>query len=126
VIRKLRHGYDTHLGRWFEDNQEISIGEWQKIAIARVFLRDAQIVVLDEPSSALDAPSEYEVFRRLQELAAGRATLLISHRLSTVRMAGRICVLEDGRVVETGSHGDLVRRGGAYARMFELQANSYR
>ena len=126
VIRKLRHGYETRLGKWFDDDQEISIGEWQKIAIARMFVGDAQIVVLDEPTSALDASSEYEVFQKFQEIAAHRTTVVISHRFSTVRTADRIYVLTNGRIAEAGSHAELMRQGGEYARMFELQASSYR
>jgi ATP-binding cassette, subfamily B, bacterial len=95
-------------------------------SLARAYLRDAQLLVLDEPTAALDAPSEYEVFERFAERTAGKTTLLISHRFSTVRMADRIVVLADGRVAEHGSHAELLRRGGEYAEMFELQASSYR
>ena len=126
VIGKLPQGYETQLGKWFDAGQELSIGEWQKIALARAFVRDAQILVLDEPTSALDAAAEYEVFQMFRALAAGRTTLLISHRFSTVRMADRIFVLADGKIVEAGSHEELLRRGGEYARMFELQASNYR
>jgi len=126
VIEKLPHGYDTRLGKWFNDGQELSIGEWQKIALARAFVRDAQIVVLDEPTSALDASAEYEVFQKFRALAQGRTTILISHRFSTVRMADCIYVLANGTIAESGSHEDLMRRGGEYARMFELQAGNYR
>jgi len=114
------------LGKWFEDGDELSMGEWQRIALARAFVRDAQIVVLDEPTSFLDVQTEYEVFNRFRQLAAGRSTILISHRLSTVRMADCIYLLEDGRIAESGRHEDLMRRGGAYARLFETQARSYR
>lgn len=126
LIEKLPHGYDTRLGKWFEDGQELSIGEWQKIALARAFMRDAPIVVLDEPTSALDAAAESEVFQKFRALAAGRTTILISHRFSTVRMVDRIFVLADGKIAESGSHDELMRRGGQYARMFELQAGNYR
>ena len=126
VISRLRNGYETVLGKWFEDGEELSMGEWQKIALARAFVRDAQIVVLDEPTSFLDVHAEHEVFRRFRQLAAGRSTILISHRLSTVRLADCIYVLEDGRIAESGGHDDLIRRGGAYARLFETQARSYR
>jgi ATP-binding cassette subfamily B protein len=126
VISRLSNGYETVLGRWFENGEEVSMGEWQKIALARAFVRDTQIVVLDEPTSFLDVEAEYEVFNRFRQLAAGRSTILISHRLSTVRMADRIYVLEDGRIAESGTHDDLVRRGGVYARLFETQARSYR
>jgi len=126
VITGLPQGYETILGKWFEDGEELSAGEWQKVALARAFLRDAQIIVLDEPTSALDARAEYEVFKRFRQLAAGRTVILISHRFSTVRMADRLYVLEDGRVIESGSHDELVRRGGTYARLFETQAQYYR
>jgi ATP-binding cassette subfamily B protein len=126
VISRLPHGYEQVLGRRFEGGVDLSGGEWQKIALARAYLRDAQILVLDEPTAALDARSEFEVFERFAELTAGKTALLISHRFSTVRMADRIVVLADGRVAEHGSHTDLLRRGGEYAEMFELQASSYR
>ena len=126
VISRLPLGYDQVLGRRFDGGLDLSGGEWQKIALARAYLRDAQILVLDEPTAALDARSEYEVFERFAELTAGKTALLISHRFSTVRMADRIVVLADGRIAEQGSHTDLLRRGGEYAEMFELQASSYR
>lgn len=126
VITALPHGYETTLGKWFEDGEELSIGEWQKVALARAFLRDAQIIVLDEPTSAMDAKAEYEVFKKFRQLAAGRAAILISHRFSTVRMADRIYVLNDGRIIESGTHDELVRHGGTYARLFETQAQYYR
>ena len=125
-ISRLRNGYETVLGKWFEDGEELSMGEWQKVALARAFVRDAQIVVLDEPTSFLDVQAEYEVFDRFRRLATGRSTILISHRLSTVRTADCIYVLEGGRIAESGGHDDLIRRGGAYARLFETQARSYR
>jgi len=126
VIARLPKGYDSVLGRWFESGEELSMGEWQKIALARAFVRDTQIVVLDEPTSFLDVEAEHEVFTRFRQLAAGRSTILISHRLSTVRMADRIYLLEDGRISESGRHEELIRSGGAYARLFETQAQSYR
>ncbi len=126
VISGLKHGYETFLGKWFEDGEKLSTGEWQKIALARAFLRDAQILVLDEPTSALDANAEYEIFTKFQQLTKNQTTLLISHRFSTVKMADRIYVLEDGRIVENGSHTELIRRGGTYARLFETQAQYYR
>jgi ATP-binding cassette, subfamily B, bacterial len=126
VISRLPNGYEQVLGRRFEGGLDLSGGEWQKIALARAYLRDAQILVLDEPTAALDARAEYEVFERFAELTAGKTALLISHRFSTVRMADRIVVLADGRIAEHGSHKDLIRRRGQYAEMFELQAASYR
>ncbi len=126
VITGLPQGYETVLGKWFENGEELSIGEWQKVALARAFLRDAQIIVLDEPTSSLDAEAEYEVFEKFRQLATGRTAILISHRFSTVRMADRIYVLEGGRIIESGSHEELVRLGGTYARLFETQAQYYR
>jgi ATP-binding cassette subfamily B protein len=126
LIDSLPHGYDTRLGNWFDDGHELSIGQWQKIALARAFLRDAHILVLDEPTSALDAAAEYEVFQQFRHLATGRTTILISHRFSSVRMADRIYLLANGRIAEAGSHAELMRQGGEYARLFELQAGNYR
>ncbi len=126
VIARLPRGYETVLGKQFQDGAELSIGEWQKVALARAFMREAQIIVLDEPTSSLDARAEYEVFRKFRQLARGRTAVLISHRFSTVRMADRIYVLDGGRVVESGSHDELVQLGGTYARLFQLQASSYR
>ncbi len=126
VIRRLPKGYETVLGKWFEEGEELSIGEWQMVALARAFLRDAQIIVLDEPTSAMDAKSEYEVFGRFRELLDGRSAVLISHRFSTVRMADRIYLLEDGRIIESGTHEQLVATGGTYFRLFEKQAGNYR
>jgi ATP-binding cassette subfamily B protein len=126
VIRKLPKGYGQLLGSRFEGGVELSGGEWQKIALARAHLRDAQLLILDEPTAALDARSEREVYARFVELTRGRTTLLISHRFSAVRMADRILVLEGGQVAEEGSHDLLVNNGGHYAEMFELQAAGYR
>ncbi len=126
IIRSLPHGYETVLGKWFEDGEELSIGEWQKVALARAFMRDAQIIVLDEPTSSMDARAEYEVFQSFRELASGRTAILISHRFSTVRMADRIHVLKDGRIVESGRHEELVDNPGVYADLFEKHARSYR
>ena len=126
VIRALPHGYDTMLGKWFEDGEELSIGEWQKVALARAFMREAQIIVLDEPTSSMDARAEYEVFRSFRQLVSGRTAILISHRFSTVRMADRIYVLQQGAIIEGGTHDELVRAGGTYARLFEMQARHYR
>jgi ATP-binding cassette subfamily B protein len=126
VIRKLPMGYDQLLGCRFEGGVELSGGEWQKIALARAHLRNAQLLILDEPTAALDARSEREVYERFAELTRGRTTLLISHRFSTVRMADRILVLEGGKVAEEGPHDRLISNGGSYAEMFELQAAGYR
>jgi ATP-binding cassette, subfamily B, bacterial len=127
VIAKLgAAGYDQMLGRRFETGVDLSGGEWQKVALARAYLRDAQLLILDEPTSALDARSEYEVFQRFAELTAGKMAVFISHRFSTVRMADRIVVLENGRIAEEGDHEALTSLGGRYAEMFELQAASYR
>jgi ATP-binding cassette subfamily B protein len=126
VVRKLANGYDQMLGRRFDGGVELSGGEWQKIALARAYLRDAQLLILDEPTAALDAPSELEVFERFAELTQGKMALLISHRFSTVRMADRIVVLSGGQLIEEGNHQNLMARGGVYAGMFEMQAASYR
>jgi ATP-binding cassette subfamily B protein len=126
VIGRLPGGYEQLLGRRFEGGVDLSGGEWQKVALARAYLRDAQLLILDEPTAALDARSESEVFQRFADLTEGRMALLISHRFSTVRMAERILVIEDGRIVEEGSHQRLLDLGGRYAGMFELQASSYR
>ena len=126
VVRKLPNGYEQMLGRRFDGGVDLSGGEWQKVALARAYLRDAQVLILDEPTSALDARSEYEVFQRFAELTAGKMALFISHRFSTVRMADRIVVLENGRIAEEGDHDALTQLGGRYAEMFELQAASYR
>ena len=126
VIKKLPLGYDQMLGRRFETGVDLSGGEWQKVALARAYLRDAQILVLDEPTAALDARSEHEVFERFAELTKGKMALLISHRFSTVKMADRIIVLERGVIAEEGRHEQLMAHGGRYAEMFELQASSYR
>lgn len=126
IIEKMPQGYDTMLGRRWEKGQELSGGQWQKIALARAFMRKAEVLVLDEPTSALDAEAEYEVFRRFGELMEGRIAVLISHRFSTVRMADRIVVLSAGKIIELGSHAELVEMDGAYARLFNLQAEGYR
>lgn len=126
VIRKLPKGYDTVLGKMFEEGEELSIGEWQKVALSRAFLRDAQILVLDEPTSSMDAKAEYAVFQNIRKLISGRTAILISHRFSTVRMADRIYVLQGGRIIEGGTHDELIRIGGTYAHLFETQARQYR
>ncbi|MGA3132168.1 MAG: ABC transporter ATP-binding protein [Terracidiphilus sp.] len=126
VVARLPAGYNQMLGRRFENGVDLSGGEWQKMALARAYLRDAQLLILDEPTAALDARSEFEVFERFAELTSGKMALLISHRFSTVRMADRIVVLEAGRLVEEGNHHQLLALGGRYASMFEMQAASYR
>jgi ATP-binding cassette, subfamily B, bacterial len=126
VVAELPEGMDTMLGRWFEKGNELSGGQWQKIALSRAFMRDGEVLVLDEPTSALDAEREYEIFQRFRELTEGKIAVLISHRFSTVRMADRIAVVEDGTIAELGSHAELVAKGGTYARLFELQAEGYR
>ena len=126
VIEHLAGGYEQMLGRRFEGGVDLSGGEWQKLALARAYLRDAQVLILDEPTAALDARAEFEVFQRFNELTTGKLALFISHRFSTVRMAERIIVLENGSISEEGSHDQLMARGGTYAGMFELQAASYR
>jgi ATP-binding cassette subfamily B protein len=117
---------DQQLGRRFEGGVDLSGGEWQKIALARAYMRDAQLLILDEPSAALDAHSEFEVFSRFADLTQGKMALIISHRFSTVRMADRIVVLKNGAIHEQGTHHQLMNRGGQYAEMFELQAAGYR
>lgn len=126
AIARLPHGYDTILSRQFAEGAELSLGEWQKIALARAFVRDAQIIILDEPTAALDPRSEAEVFEQFTALAAGRTTLVISHRLATVRNADRIFVMAEGRLVESGPHDALMAQEGIYAHLFETQARSYR
>jgi ABC-type bacteriocin/lantibiotic exporters, contain an N-terminal double-glycine peptidase domain len=126
VIRKLHGGYEQMLGRRFEGGVDLSGGEWQKVALARAYLRDAQVLILDEPTASLDARSEHEVFRRFAELTEGKLSVLISHRFSTVRMADRIIVLEKGQISEQGRHEQLVTQGGRYAEMFDMQAANYR
>ena len=126
VVDRLPRGLDQLLGRRFEGGLDLSGGEWQRMALARAYLRDAQILILDEPTASLDVRSEYEVFQRFAELTAGKMALLISHRFNTVRMADRILVLENGSIAEQGSHTSLLALGGRYAGMFELQASNYR
>jgi ATP-binding cassette subfamily B protein len=127
VIATLPDGLATRLGKWAHDGQELSGGQWQKIALARAFMREeADILVLDEPTAALDAKAERAVFLRFRALTAGRTSFLISHRFSTVRMADRILVIDKGKIVEDGSHDELVAKGGGYAGLFELQAEGYR
>ncbi|WHZ29228.1 MAG: Efflux ABC transporter, permease/ATP-binding protein [Nitrospira sp.] len=126
TIERLPKGYESVLGTLFEGGHELSIGEWQKVALARAFLRDSQILILDEPTSAMDAKAEAELFGRFHELAKGRIAILISHRLSTVKMVDRIYVLDEGRIVESGSHDELMRCHGLYAELFGIQSQYYK
>ena len=126
LLPRFPLGYKQMLGRRFEEGVDLSGGEWQKVALARAYLRDAQLLILDEPTAALDARAEFEVFRRFSELVAGRMAILISHRFSTVRMADRIIVLDDGRVQESGTHEELIAREGLYSELFTMQAAGYK
>ncbi len=125
MIQTLPQGYQTLLGKWFKGGEELSGGQWQKIALARAFLREAQLVVLDEPTSAMDAKAEYEVFQKFRALMRDRSALLITHRLATVKMADRIYVLHQGSIVESGTHAELMALRGTYAHLFETQARNY-
>lgn len=125
VIEALPKQYDTMLGGWFEAGTELSAGQWQKLAVSRAFMRDAEVLILDEPTASIDAGAEHELFERFRALAADRIAIIISHRFSTVRLADRIAVLHDGAVQELGSHRELMERGGRYAHLFNLQARGY-
>jgi ABC-type multidrug transport system fused ATPase/permease subunit len=126
-LETLPRGYRTQLGRWFRDGRELSGGEWQKVALSRAFMRTgADLLVLDEPTAAMDAEAEARVFEHVRQISGDRMAILISHRFSTVRMADEIVVLREGRVVEQGSHDELLDRDGPYARLFSLQAAGYR
>jgi ATP-binding cassette subfamily B protein len=126
LLPRLAEGYRQMLGRRFEGGVDLSGGEWQKVALARAYMRDAQVLILDEPTAALDARAEYEVFKRFSELVRGRMAVIISHRFSTVRIADRIIVLTGGTAVEEGSHDELLANKGLYAELFALQAEGYR
>ena len=125
VIDRLPDGFDSMLGRRFDGGVDLSGGKWQKIALSRAFMRSAQILILDEPTAALDALAESEIYRRFAELSAGKTALFISHRFSTVRMADRILVVEDGTLKEEGAHDELMVANGQYAKMFTRQAERY-
>src|SRR5690606_9399726 len=127
IVETLPQGYRTPLGKWFNDGRELSGGQWQKIALSRAFMRSrADILVLDEPTSAMDAGAEAIIFEHFRALTQGRIAILISHRFSTVRMADQIVVLQDGHIIERGSHEQLMQLGGHYAHLFSLQAKGYR
>ena len=126
-IAALPGAYDTQLGRWFNNGQELSGGQWQRIALARAFMRaGAEILVLDEPTASMDAETEAQIFEHFRSLTANRISILISHRFSTVRHADVIVVLDQGQIIEQGTHDELMRLGGRYARLFDLQARAYR
>ena len=125
-IDSMEKGYDTQLGRWFKDGRELSGGPWQKIALSRAFMRkQADILVLDEPTSAMDAEAEAKIFDHFRDVTENQMAILISHRFSTVRMADQIVVLADGKIIERGSHEQLMDRNGKYAHLFAIQAKGY-
>jgi ATP-binding cassette subfamily B protein len=125
VVARLPQGLATPLGRAF-GGDDLSGGQWQRVALARAFMRKSRILVLDEPTAAMDAEAEHEIFQRFRDLKRDRTAILITHRFSTVRMADRIVVFDDGRIAEEGTHDQLIALGGTYAHMFELQAAGYR
>ena len=125
-ILKLPEKYENMLGTRFEGGTDLSLGQWQRIALARAFIRDSSVIILDEPTASLDAKAEYEIFKKFTELTKDKNTFLISHRFSTVRLADRIFVLERGKLLEQGTHEELLEQGGRYAEMFSLQAEGYK
>jgi ATP-binding cassette subfamily B protein len=125
MITNLPEGYDTLIGNLFDNSRELSWGEWQKIALARAIFRDAPVLILDEPSNALDADTEYEIFNRFREIVNGRTSILISHRFTNVSLADRIIVLDKGSVSETGTHDELMKKGGTYFKMFMKQSSRF-
>ena len=125
VVNTLEKGYETRLGKMFKGGVDLSGGQWQKIGMARAFMTDAPILILDEPTAALDAIAEYELFEKFRTLTAGKMTFFVSHRFSTVQLADRIVVLENSKIVEVGSHSELMQQNGLYAEMFLKQASSY-
>ena len=125
-MEDLAENYETRLGKMFKGGVDLSGGQWQKIGMARAFMTDAPILILDEPTAALDAISEYELFEKFRALTAGKMTFFVSHRFSTVQLADRIVVLENSEIIEVGSHSELMEKDGLYAEMFRLQASSYK
>lgn len=126
VISKLPDGYDTLLGTWFKNGHELSIGQWQKVALSRIFMRDADVLIMDEPTASLDAEQEYLIFQHFRRLTEGRLSILISHRFSSVRMMDRIIVLDGGAIIEMGGHEELLLQNGLYSKLFNTQAQGYR
>ena len=126
VINKLPEGYNQMIGRWFKRGTNLSGGEWQKMAIARVYMRDAKLLILDEPTAALDARAEHEIFQKFVELTNEKCAVLISHRFSTTRMADRIIVLHEGKLIEQGTHDELLFAKGQYAELFMMQSKGFR
>ena len=121
MIEQLPQGYETILGKWFDNGEELSRGEWQKIALARAFLRKSKIILLDEPASSLDPRAEFEIFQKFNELTEGSTAIFISHRLSTVKMADRIFVMDKGKIVESGRYDELMEKKGSFAYLFDMQ-----
>jgi len=126
VVEEMTEGYQQQLGRRFSNGKNLSGGQWQKIALARAYMKNADVIILDEPTSALDARAEYEAFQRFIGLTKGKTSIIISHRFSTVRMADRIIVLKNGKILENGSHSDLMEDDKLYAELFKLQAAGYK